>query len=1555
MTWSSSNPAVATVDESGFISALSQGTTTISITTNDSTDAITIDAIGVDKSILDGQSSIWDADNSAGYVLNYNDNNPTINGEYVGATIYLKGDGADMNAMFQTDVFNGKQFSASQGFYVGSVFARTTTTQNSTQVIDASGNWVGNVISSTKIPETRYVFTNPQSTTTDLDTRYRAEMFAWSPSSTGTKPASDYGQGISIVSSGHEHNDSTNWITQLGFGTDKNSGFFRTKVNGDAWGSWNTLLHSGNFASSHVAGVDYNAVIGTDSDIVTSGATIVDDIYMTDGVITSHTTRTLTLGNLGYTGDTNAEENQMAFSSVLVGSTSMNATTKTDILNIIAGSNITLDADATGNNLTINSVFTDTQYIAGGGLVLVGNEFSHANTSSVANVSTSGATIIDDLTFDTYGHVTGATTRSLTLANLGYTGDANANNYIHPSYAGDDINIDTGALSGANVISDLDFNITTDSLGHVTDANAVVSTRALTLTDLGLNQNRIPYAFSDAGGNGAYGSTNTTILDGGIGSDNIRRSMFYRDNADFGRIGVHMSHATNPNYALQLATTSYTTMGTLKYRLLSNGSWTTPTAIIDDTNKTTYISKTYIDSLNVNADTLDGEHGSHYLNYNNLTNKPTIGDATITISAGGGMSGGGNLTTNQTSNETITISHADTSAQPSVDNSDGNVIQDVFVDDYGHITGMNSTNLDTRFLKKSGDTATGIMTFDNDVFLNGDSYGLYHRIENNKYYFDDHNGHRNLNIFYKNSKSDIIRYQPIVNPEYWNGTSWADMSSQLANVQKLLDGRQDTSWAVPSTYYKFRFEVTASTGYPLMSMFWIQTAWSGSTFPECQMIVDEWDGANWVQKVVCDFSNANGVDGWGLMARANHTLHTGDTDLRITIDFEGWTPSNPSHTTIPLQNIMITSQFSGSDNTDYSNLLDYNKDVTLPSRLRITQVDTNTSSLQTLVMNGTEVEKRTMSLSALGYTGDTDANNYVHPSYAGDDINLDTGALTGAVVISDLDFNVTTDSLGHVTDANATYATRTLTLAHLGYLGDTNAQANQNAFSVIAVSGQGSVSADNQTDTLTLVAGSNVSITTNATNDSVTINATYTDTTYIAGGGLVLVGDEFSHANTSSVGNITTSGATIVDDLTFDTYGHVTGATTRTLTLADLGYTGDTNAEVNQNAFSNIQVGPSTLVADSKTDTLYIVGEWGISTTGFSGTDTLQIRLNGDEIPSGADLNTYRTTGVFSQDSNADATAGSNYPTNQAGILEVIKNDYGNGIHVIQRYSQYSSINVYHRYYYNGSWSAWRNLSQNTDTTYSGGSGINLIGTTISHADTSSVSAITTSGATIISGLTFDTYGHVFSRTTRTLTTDDIGAVGITGSQTITGFKTFNDGLTMNATDSGFGRYIRANIGNSTTASTNKAGFIVSELGSDRYGMYYTRDGLGKIWHNIYGTQTWGFQRNGLEVMTLDSSNHFTFANNVTADNFILSSDEKLKENIEDVDVGLINVDWKTFNMKNDPTKSKRYGVIAQELEKKHPEFVEENENGFKAVKYIDLLIAKVAELETRIKELEGK
>jgi len=66
------------------------------------------------------------------------------------------------------------------------------------------------------------------------------------------------------------------------------------------------------------------------------------------------------------------------------------------------------------------------------------------------------------------------------------------------------------------------------------------------------------------------------------------------------------------------------------------------------------------------------------------------------------------------------------------------------------------------------------------------------------------------------------------------------------------------------------------------------------------------------------------------------------------------------------------------------------------------------------------------------------------------------------------------------------------------------------AFKTISVSGQSDVVADLAADTLTLAAGSNVTITTDASNDTITFASTDTNTTYSAGTGLDLSGTSFS-------------------------------------------------------------------------------------------------------------------------------------------------------------------------------------------------------------------------------------------------------------------------------------------------------------------------------------------------------------------------------------------------------------------------------------------------------------
>ena len=184
----------------------------------------------------------------------------------------------------------------------------------------------------------------------------------------------------------------------------------------------------------------YNTIIGTDTDVDTSGATVIDNIYMTDAVITSHGTRTLTLANLGYTGAANA--------------------------NYI-----------TNNNQLTNGAGYITSYV---NTVDMGDGFKIANSAGTDQFT---VTENEEIRFAGGGATSvafDAATQKVTISST----DTNTV-YTHPGFSSDDISIDTGALTGATVISDLDFNVTTNSEGHVTDANGTVSTRNLTLGDLG--------------------------------------------------------------------------------------------------------------------------------------------------------------------------------------------------------------------------------------------------------------------------------------------------------------------------------------------------------------------------------------------------------------------------------------------------------------------------------------------------------------------------------------------------------------------------------------------------------------------------------------------------------------------------------------------------------------------------------------------------------------------------------------------------------------------------------------------------------------------------------------------------------------------------------------------------------------------------------------------------------------------------------------------------------------------------------------------------------------
>ena len=99
----------------------------------------------------------------------------------------------------------------------------------------------------------------------------------------------------------------------------------------------------------------------------------------------------------------------------------------------------------------------------------------------------------------------------------------------------------------------------------------------------------------------------------------------------------------------------------------------------------------------LDADLLDGQHAADILAAAQSQAAANVKDSTITITAGNAIDGGGTFTVNQSANSSITINHADTSSQPSVLGSGGQVIQDVVLDTYGHVTGLDQVDFDDRY------------------------------------------------------------------------------------------------------------------------------------------------------------------------------------------------------------------------------------------------------------------------------------------------------------------------------------------------------------------------------------------------------------------------------------------------------------------------------------------------------------------------------------------------------------------------------------------------------------------------------------------------------------------------------------------------------------------------------------------------------------------------------------------------------------------------------------------------------------------------------------------
>ena len=426
------------------------------------------------------------------------------------------------------------------------------------------------------------------------------------------------------------------------------------------------------------------------------------------------------------------------------------------------------------------------------------------------------------------------------------------------------------------------------------------------------------------------------------------------------------------------------------------------------------------------------------------------------------------------------------------------------------------------------------------------------------------------------------------------------------------------------------------------------------------------------------------------------------------------------------------------------------------------------------------------------------------------------------------------------------------------------------------------------------------------------------------------------HANTSSQASVNQSGNTFIQDITLDTYGHITNI--NTASVGNLDNYQSWSIDADSGASEPITSGETVQFSGSQglttirngNDITTRLNDTGVTAGTYGGSlKCAQITVDAQgRITSATNGSTISGTGLISVAANgtisttADNYSSWSFTTDTSGNETVTSGDVvtiqgGTGITVshsgdvititedVQNTNTNTITNID-----GDSGSATNFTGSNSNTvTIAGGT---FIDTTISgntltvnHSDTSSQSSVNNSGNTFIQDITLDSRGHITG----------INSAGLSGVGTVT----------------------------SITAGT---GMSFSEItGSGSVSMASTYPGTYTV-----GTST----AHDLQVKGDVIAFH--------------SSDESLKENIEIIPEALwkvnqirgVTFDWKDEYL-NDERKEvlrkRDTGIIAQDVQKVLPEVIHEKEDGTLGVKYekiIGLLVESIKELSAEIEELKS-
>jgi hypothetical protein len=179
------------------------------------------------------------------------------------------------------------------------------------------------------------------------------------------------------------------------------------------------------------------------------------------------------------------------------------------------------------------------------------------------------------------------------------------------------------------------------------------------------------------------------------------------------------------------------------------------------------------------------------------------------------------------------------------------------------------------------------------------------------------------------------------------------------------------------------------------------------------------------------------------------------------------------------------------------------------------------------------------------------------------------------------------------------------------------------------------------------------------------------------------------------------------------------------------------------------------------------------------------------------------------------------------------------------------------------------------------------------------------------------------------------------------------------------------NVGIATTAPAQKLHVIGnSEITGDIFlGRYIFHNDDTNTWIGFPSNDTFTIRTNGLDRVRVTSGGNFgigtaspaytfdvtgegRFTGDLRCLSLIQTSERDYKKDIRLVGKENSTIPIKEYKYKTGDNDKVRYGVVAEDIESTYPELVERDADGVKGVKYIDLLVRKIAELETEKRTL---